>query len=221
MQLVPYRFLFRIAQPCRYAPGLPDDDEDLFQLPDTFGLNSWTTLDGQAPFAEVRMAWNEDGLALQVEVRGKELPLRGNASRPRQSDGVSLWLDTRDSRASHRASRFCHQFHFLPTGGGADLDEAVVVQTKIARALADAPLADPGQVLLRVQHRAGGYRLKAWLPASVLSGYDPEQSRRLGVFWVVQDTELGTQASGPTTDLPYAEDPTLWGMLDLLRDHPA
>ena len=218
MQLVPYRFFFRIAQPCYYAPGLPDDDEDLFQLPERSRLESWVGLEGERPFADVRMAWNEDGLAFQVEVRGKDLPPLGDATRPRSSDGVSLWLDTRDSRTSHRASRFCHLFHFLPTGGGAERDEAVVVQSKIARALADAPLADPGQVLLRVRSRANGYRLMAWLPALVLNGYDPEQSPRLGVFWVVQDAELGTQASGPTTDLPYAEDPTLWGMLDLVRE---
>jgi hypothetical protein len=217
MQLVPYRFLFRIAQPCWYGPGLPDDDEELFRLPETHRVEGFTALDGQRPFAEVRLAWSEDGLALQVEVRGKEQALRGDAGRPRQSDGVSLWLDTRDSRSSHRASRFCHQLHFLPTGGGLEQDEAVVVQSKIHRALADAPFAEPGQILLRVLRRAGGYRLMAWMPATALSGYDPEQSPRLGVFWVVQDGELGTQASGPTEALPYAEDPTLWGMLDLRR----
>lgn len=218
MQLVPYRFLFRIAQPCRYGAGLPDDDEELFRLPEAFRVDHFASLDDERTFADVRLAWNEDGLALQVEVRGKDQALRGDATRPRQSDGVSLWLDTRDSRASHRASRFCHQFHFLPTGGGTDQDEAVIVQSKIHRALADAPFAEPGQILLRVLKRAGGYRLMAWLPATALSGYDPEQSPRLGVFWVVRDAELGEQASGPTADLPYAEDPTLWGMLDLVRE---
>src|SRR5262249_1455781 len=72
-------------------------------------------------------------------------------------------------------------------------------------------------VPLRVKHRAGGYRLTAWLPAAALAGYDPEQSPRLGGFWVVRDGERGEQASGPTTDLPYAEDPTLWGVLDVVK----
>jgi hypothetical protein len=215
MQLVPNRFLFRVSHPCRYVPGLPDDDEDLFTLPESCRLNNFAALDDQANFADVRMAWNEDGLAVQVEVRGKEQPPAGDVSRPRLSDGLSLWIDTRDSRTSHRASRFCHQFHFLPKGGGPDRDEATFIQSKIHRALADAPLTD--SVPLRVKHRAGGYRLTAWLPAAALAGYDPEQSPRLGVFWVVRDGERGEQASGPTTDLPYAEDPTLWGVLELVK----
>lgn len=215
MQLVPNRFLFRVSQPCRYAPGVPDDDEGLFTLPEACRVDNFAGLDGQANFADVRMAWNEDGLAVQVEVRGKEQPPAGDASRPRLSDGLSLWVDTRDSRTSHRASRFCHQFHFLPTGGGPERDEAAFVPVKIHRALADAPLAEG--VPLRVVKRAGGYRLTAWLPAAALAGYDPEQSPRLGLFWVVRDGELGEQASGATADLPYAEDPTLWGVLELVR----
>jgi hypothetical protein len=218
MQLVPNRFLFRVSQPGRYLPGIPDDDEELFALPETCRMNNFAELDGEANFADLRFAWNEQGLALQLDVRGKEQPPRGDASRPRQSDGLSLWLDTRDSRTSHRASRFCHQFHFLPTGGGPDQDEAAVIQVKIHRALADAPLAEPGEISLRVRKRADGYRMTVWLPGSVLAGYDPEQSPRLGVFWVVRDGERGEQASGPTTDFPYAEDPTLWGIWELIKE---
>ncbi|NBO90741.1 MAG: hypothetical protein EBV06_00245 [Planctomycetia bacterium] len=215
MQLVPNRFLFRISQPCRYIADLPTDDEDLFVLPDSCRIQHFAALDAQVSFADVRMAWNENGLAVQVEVRGKEQPAVGDASRPRQSDGFSLWIDTRDSRTSHRASRFCHQFHFLPTGAGPDRDEAAFVQVKIHRALVDAPLVE--MVPLRVKKRAGGYRLTAWLPSTALAGYDPEQSPRMGLFWVMRDNELGEQASGATENLPYAEDPTLWGVLELVR----
>lgn len=218
MQLVPNRFLFRVAHPCPYVPGIPDDDEQLFSLPDEARLNTFAALDGQKDFADVRLAWNEDGLAVQLDVRGKEQPPAGDASRPRLSDGLSLWLDTRDSRTSHRASRFCHQFHFLPTGGGPDHDEPAFLQLKINRALADAPIAPPSQVLLRVRRRAGGYRLTAFLTAGALSGYDPEQSRNLGVFFVVRDAELGEQSLGTAEGLPYAEDPTLWAVLELKRE---
>lgn len=217
MQLVPNRFLFRISHPCRHVPGIPDDDEDLFSLPEACRLDNFAALDGQRNFADVRVAWNEDGLAVQVEVRGKEQPPVGDAARPRLSDGLSLWIDTRDSRTSHRASRFCHQFHFLPAGGGPDRDEAAFVQTKIHRALADAPMAPAGAVALRCRGRANGYRLAAWLPAAALAGLDAEQSPRLGLFYVVRDSELGEQASGLTADLPYAEDPTLWGVLELVK----
>ncbi len=217
MQLVPNRFLFRTSHPCPHVAGIPDDEDDLFHLGEACRLDNFAALDGGRNFADVRMAWNEGGLALEVTVRGKDQPPVGDAARPRLSDGLSLWIDTRESRGSHRASRFCHQFHFLPRGGGEDRDEPVFVQSKINRALADAPLAPPGAVALRCRVRGTGYRLAAFLPAAVLAGFDPGQNPRLGVFYVVRDAELGEQALGASVDLPVAEDPTLWSVLELLR----
>jgi hypothetical protein len=139
-------------------------------------------------------------------------------ARPRQSDGVSLWIDTRDARTSHRASRYCHQFHFLPTGGGAEKDEPVFLQTKINRALNDAPLAPGGSVPFRCRVRASGYRLAAFLPAGVLHGFDPEQNPRMGIFYAIRDAELGEQTLGAGSDFPFGEDPTLWSVLELVRE---
>ena len=96
-------------------------------------------MDAGPSFANVRSAWNERGLGVQVTVPARTSnPLR-MSMRPRVSDGLSLWIDTRDARASHRASRYCHQFHFLPTGGGDEGDEPVALQSKIDRATEDAP----------------------------------------------------------------------------------
>ncbi len=120
-------------------------------------LPEWT---GRRNFADVRIAWNESGLGVQAEVRGKQQAARGDESRPRGSDGLSLWIDTRDARTAHRASRYCHQFYLLPTGGGPDRDEPVCVQAKINRALQDAPTASANSVLVRAAHRRGGYLLK-------------------------------------------------------------
>lgn len=215
MQLVPNRFLFRVSHPCTYVADVPDDDEDLFHLPAACRLDNLADMDDKRNFADVRVAWNEGGLALEVEVKGKQQPLVGDVSKPRVSDGVSLWLDTRDARTSHRASRFCHQFHFLPTGGGEERDEPAVVQEKIHRALTDAPIAPAGAIAFRCARKATGYRLAVFLPAEVLTGWDPEQNPRMGIFYVVRDSELGDQALSAATDLPYAEDPTLWSVLEL------
>jgi hypothetical protein len=218
MQLIPNRFLFRVSHPCRFVAGIPDDDEDLFHLPEECQIDNFADMDGKNNFADVRLAWNPEGLAIQAEVRGKERPPAGDAAKPRLSDGLSLWIDTRDARTSHRASRFCHQFHFLPAGGGPDRDEPAFVQAKIHRALADAPLAPLGAVPFRCRQRASGYRLAAFLPAAVLTGFDPEQNRRMGVFYCLRDAELGEQTLGAGTDLPYAEDPTLWSVLELVKE---
>jgi hypothetical protein len=144
MPLVPHRFLLRIAHPCRYAKSIPHTkDERLLDLSDEYRIDNYAAIDGEKNFADVCLAWNEQGIGLQAEVRGKlQLPA-GNPERPRGSDGVTLWLDTRDARTSHRGSRYCHQFHFLATGGGPEHDEPAFVQAKINRALEDAPWPRP------------------------------------------------------------------------------
>jgi hypothetical protein len=218
MALIPHRFLIRIAYPCRYVKAIPrEESDDLLDLPAECRIDNFAAMDEQRNFADVRLAWNEFGLGVQVEVKGKEQPARGDASRPRASDGFSLWIDTRDARAAHRASRYCHMFHFLPTGGGPDHDEPAIVQEKIHRAVEDAPLGNTAEAPFRSGHIKGGYRLEAFLPAALLNGFDPEQNRRLGVFYVCRDAELGEQLLTASPDFPYWEDPSLWSVLELVR----
>src|SRR5262245_57294456 len=114
--IVPNRFLIRVVHPVPYVKDAPrdtDEDDHLVELPEAARLRNFADLDGLMNFANVRLAWNEFGLAVQVEVKGKEQPAVGDSDKPKSSDGLSLWLDTRDARASHRASRFCHNFLFL------------------------------------------------------------------------------------------------------------
>src|SRR3989442_15169546 len=218
MALIPHRFLFRVAYPCRYFRNIPRNDEErLLCLPAECRLDNFAAMDDHHNFAEVALAWNESGIGLQVEVKGKEELPQGDVTRPRGSDGVTLWLDTRDARSSHRARRYCHQFHFLATGGGPERDEPAVLQTKINRALQDAPLCSPKAVPFRVTRRKGGYLLEAFLPAGVLAGFDPEQNRRLGIYYAVHDNELGEQVLSVGAEFPYWEDPSLWSVLELVK----
>jgi hypothetical protein len=218
MALLPYPFLFRIAYHCPFIKTIPQlDADDLIDLPEICRIDRLVTLEGQQAFADVRLAWNDGGIGLQVEVKGKDKQPEGDAARPRNSDGVSLWIDTRDSRASHRGSRYCHQFHLLPTGGGADKDEPAFVQSPIHRALQDAPLAARNSVPFRSRRIKSGYRVEALLPAGALNGFDPEQNRKLGFYYAVRDTELGEQVLSVGSDFPYSEDPSLWSVLELVR----
>jgi hypothetical protein len=197
--------------------GIPAESADrLLDLPETCRVENFAAMDAGRSFADVRLAWNEFGLGLQVEVKGKEQPPQGSAARLRASDGLTFWLDTRDARSSHRASRYCHQFHFLPTGGGPDGDEPVFSQVKIQRALQDAPLCNTGDVPFQCQRTKGGYLLEAFLPAAVLNGFDPEQNPRLGFYYVVRDAELGDQVLSVGSEFPYGEDPSLWSVLELM-----
>ena len=218
MNLIPPRFLTRVCYPCPYQKGVPHEEDDrLLDLPETCRIDNYAAPDGPKNFADVRLAWNEFGLAAQVEVRGKEQLPQGAAERLRGSDGVTLWVDTRDARTSHRASRYCHQFHLLPTGGGPENDEPVFAQTKINRALQDAPLCSPSEVPFRAWRTKTGYVVEVFLPAAVLNGFDPEQNPRLGFYYAVRDAERGEQVLGVGAEFPYWEDPSLWEVVELVK----
>jgi hypothetical protein len=218
MPLIPHRLLFRVAYPCRYVKGIPHEkSNDLLDLPEECRIDNFATMDEQRNFADVRLGWNEVGLGVAVEVRGKDQPPKGDAARPRGSDGITFWIDTRDARTSHRASRYCHQFHLLPAGGGAERDEPVFAQTKINRALQDAPLCSPNLVPFECRQKSGGYVAEMFLPVACLNGFDPEQNPRMGFYYAVRDSELGDQVLSVGADFPYWEDPSLWSVLELVR----
>jgi hypothetical protein len=218
MTLIPHRFLFRVTYPCLHAKGIPAEAGDrLLDLPESCRIDNFAAMDERTNFADIRLAWNEFGLGLQAEVKGKEREPQGGASRLRGSDGITLWIDTRDARTSHRASRYCHQFHFLPTGGGPNSDEPALGQTKINRALQDAPHCNSNEIPFRCARTKHGYWVEAFLPAAALHGFDPEQNPRLGFYYAVRDSELGEQVLGVGSDFPYWEDPSLWSPLELRR----
>jgi hypothetical protein len=189
----------------------------LLDLPAEHGIDNFAGMDGLKNFADVRIGWNQLGLGLQVEVRGKQQLAVGNPERPRSSDGVTLWIDTRDARTNHRAGRYCHQFHFLAAGAGAEHDEPAFVQAKINRALEDAPFAPASSVAFLMHPRKSGYTLEAFVPASALNGFDPDEHPRLGFFYSVHDDELGEQLLTLTPEFPFWEDPSLWSVLELTK----
>lgn len=212
--LLPPSFLFRFSAPCRYKSPLWTDEGA--GLDESYRLLSLAELDGRATFAEFRTAWSEQGLAFAVRVSGKHQAPWCRESRPDDSDGVRIWIDTRDTHNIHRASRFCHQFVFLPAGAGRSLDEPVGEQMLINRAKENAKPVRPGVLLARREKRHDGYSLEGYIPAAALTGFDPAEHPRLGFTYAIVDRELGEQAFG-SGEFPYREDPSLWSTLELVR----
>lgn len=218
MQLPPI-FLFRLEFACPFWAKMPLGKGDaLLDLPGPARIDDRVQLMCASPFADVRFAWNDQGLGVQAVVKGKEQPPIGDKARPRSSDGLTVWIDTRDTRNIHRASRYCHQFCFLPTGGGEEFDEPYAVQLPIHRAQQDTPIVEPGLIPFRAHRFKSGYRLEAFLDKKLLNGYDPEVNARLGFYYVVRDAEHGEQSLGLGAEFPYAEDPSLWSTLALTRE---
>jgi hypothetical protein len=213
--LLPSRFLFRFSVPCRRKD--PIWTAKGIELEEEYRLPALAELEGRKTFGDVRAAWSPDGLAFDVRVAGKRQPLWCRDNRLEDSDGLQVWIDTRDTHNIHRASRFCQRFIFLPAGGGRQFTEPVADQLIVDRARENARPVRPGQLGIRVDKRADGYRMAIFLPASGLTGYQPDDHPRLGFTYWLFDRESGEQTFSASSDFPFASDPSLWGTLELVR----
>ncbi|HEY2841910.1 MAG TPA: hypothetical protein VGJ26_22315 [Pirellulales bacterium] len=214
-RLVPPRFLFRFSAPCRYHEPIWTPAGAKFgpanQLPNL------SDLEGIRSYAEVRAGWSDAGLAFSVQVTGKRRPPWCRESRPDESDGLRIWIDTRDTHNIHRASRFCHQFIFLPSGSGRNLAEPYGELYFINRARENPRPIRPDVLRVRSEKRVDGYFLEAHIPAAAITGWEPAEHPRLGFTYSVIDQELGDQTFTCGKEFPYKEDPSVWGTLELTR----
>jgi len=213
--LLPKRFLFRFSLPCRYRDLLWTDEG--LGLDESYRLTSFAELENRATPADVRAAWSEAGVAFSVRVAGKRQQPWCRESHIEESDGMHVWIDTRDVHNVHRAGRFCHQFAFLPGGAGKKFDQSVAAWLPIHRAREHARVVQTGQLNVRREKRIDGYLLEFFIPAEALTGFDPAEHPRLGFTYALMDRELGEQTLGVGSPMPYQEDPSLWATLELVR----
>jgi hypothetical protein len=212
--LLPQRFLFRFSVPCQYRHPLWKAGGA--GLDERYRLASLAELDEQPAFAEISAAWNEAGLVFATNVHGKKQPIWCRATRPEDSDSLQIWIDTRDVRNVHRASRFCHRFLFLPSGGGRKQDEAFGQTLPINRAREPARPVAAGLLQAVGKVRSDGYRLECFIPAEAMLGFEPGEHPRIGFTYALIDRELGQQTFSVGPPLPYDEDPSLWATLELV-----
>ncbi len=213
--LLPKRFLFRFSAPCHYRERLWTDKGA--RLGERYRLPSFAELEGRADPADVRVAWSEEGIAFSLSVEGKKQAPWCRASRPEDSDGLRIFLDTRDVHNVHRASRFCHHFLFLPGGGGDQGSEPIAQAMPIARAREYPRPVEAGQLYVRSEKRVNGYVLDAMVAAEALTGFDPGEHPRLGFTFALIDRELGEQTFSVGSPMPYPSDPSLWATLELVK----
>jgi hypothetical protein len=212
--LLPQRFLFRFSASCQYRHPLWTPRGA--GLDERYRLAGLAELEDEPAVAEVSAAWSEAGLVLAAKVGGKKQPLWCRASRAEDSDGLQLWIDTRDVRNVHRASRFCHRFLFLPSGGGKKLDEPVGQSLPINRAREPARPVSPGLLQAVCKVRPDGYTLECFVPAEAMIGFEPAEHPRIGFTYALTDRELGQQTFSIGPPMPYDEDPSLWATLELV-----
>ncbi len=213
--LLPERFLFRFSAPCLYRD--PVWTTEGTALEEQHRLVGLAELESRAAIVDVRAAWSEAGVAFCVRVEGKRKSPWCRETRADESDGLNLFIDTRDVHNIHRAGRFCHRFVFLPSGGGQRLDCPVATWLPIHRAREHPRAIRAAHLQVRSEKRVDGYSLEAFIAAAALTGFDPAEHPRLGFTYAVVDRELGEQTFGVGAPMPYQEDPSLWATLELDR----
>jgi hypothetical protein len=214
--LVPNRLLFRFEFPLRHRSS-PVIDGDLSDWSDEYLLPDFGPLDRQPSSARIWMAWNETGLFIACRAEGRKGPFKCDPKRFWEGDNLRLCTDMRDTRDIKRASRYCQQFHFLPAGGGRDGRSPCAGAARIHRASENAPLPPPGSIPVAGRREGEVYTLEAHVPASVLSGFDPDEHPRIGVFTVVEDVELGRQFLTVGDEFNWHIDPSTWATAVLTR----
>lgn len=216
MPLIPAPFLFRCTPRVPRIDLLPRTRAPLLALPEECRVPLMSELEGSQPFTELRVAWNPEGLAISVTVKGTKRPPTAHPDLPDNSDGVRLWIDTRDTRNIHRASRFCHLFQLFPLGGGPRGTDPIARQLPVARAGEDAPEIDTERLLLEGEVSKTGWRIDVWFPKETLNGFDPVGLGRIGFYCHVRERQLGHDYYSVGEDFPFSADPSLWSSLELI-----
>lgn len=220
---LPADFYFDLENTARLftgsLPGALDPPGQMCPLGPEFRIVSSSSLAGLNDFADVRCAWESNGLAFVFNYPAPKRPMPGLVK-------FNIWLDTRNTRNIHRATRFCHQFRleFDPTvliGRSRAANEtmapgAELSQIRINRALADAPVAPSDTIYTDCrQYGSGGFRLALFFTAKALNGFDPEVNSMLGLAYRLQLPNNDLQRLGAGVEFPTPEDPSLWTSLRL------
>lgn len=217
LDVVPRRAFFRFELPIRYAAQAPLITGDVSKWRREYMLPALCEVDGQAPFADVYLAWNEDHLFAAFDVLDPPGPQCDTVAWWKL-DGLRLCVETRGAGENKRATRYCRFLYFLPVGGGANRKSPVVGVHRMSRAREPAPDMDPSlvKVAVRVVPRRG-YSLEAAIPAVCLPGWEPAEHPRIGLFVKVKSVRLGSQNLTVTDDMGWNIDPSTWAAAVLVR----
>jgi hypothetical protein len=161
-------------------------------------------------FAQFRLAIGSNALFIQVDVQGKRQLPWCRDSRLEDSDGLHVWIDTRHSRESQRASKFCHRFAFLPMGRGPKADLPCAGWSPINRARENSPQPPDDRLAVRARINDGRYRLVAAIHFEAMHGIDISDFPVVGFYLCVLDRELGWQSISLQPDMASTENPSLW-----------
>ena len=198
MQLrIPTQSFFSLACTCPHLDVSPSIDGDLGEWPEEARVPDLMGMGGGEAFAEIYTGWNAEGLFFAADVKGNPEP-DVEPMRPTRGDSLQIWVDTRDVRNAHRASRYCHHYFFLPMGSGRGQKKPMAGQLRIRRARAQMTPCSSQEIEIASKVTRSGYRMEIHLRADLLTGFDPDENRRLGFTYLLRDHISGRQYWSPT-----------------------
>ncbi|MCA9008573.1 MAG: hypothetical protein KDB01_02445 [Planctomycetaceae bacterium] len=213
--IVPPSFLFQYQLSVPRIDGLHTKQGRPLRLPETAGIFVPAAMNEGTPGIKVRLAWNPDGLAMELAVHGKKREPSGRRNDLKHSDHVLVLIDTRHTATTHRATEFCTALQILPADEAAE-DLASVQIIDIAQQRSAPRAQDSRRVKVSTTLINDGYRLELWIPATQMHGFaEAPEIGHLGFYVVVEDTELGQLPLSIGDDFPVAHDPSTWLQLNL------
>ena len=163
-------------------------------------------------FAEVALAWSESGIFIDVLVNK---PFE-EASYPRfaEGDAIELFFDTRDLKTASFATRFSHQFVFLPEAvQGISAQEISHFRTEDTH-----PLCDSSDLQLTTVTSKNDYEMQIFIPAHCLHGFDPSSFERIGFTYRIHRYRGAPQHFALSSQhFSIEQHPRLWASFKLTK----
>ena len=173
-----------------------------------FLLEDTSSLLGEEKFADVSLAWNEEGIYAALFVH-KPIE-RMEASAFEKGDALELFFDTRDLKTAYCATRFCHHFLFLPEG------ERGAREITHFRTEDMHTLCDPSDLLLEIKSERKAYSMQIFIPTHCLHGLDPKNNSRIGFTYCIHRSGASPQHfSVSSKHFSIEQSPRLWASLIL------
>ncbi|MFY8059837.1 MAG: hypothetical protein ACOVRM_18980 [Planctomycetaceae bacterium] len=215
-QVVPPSFLFQYTLPMVRADQLPGSASASLRLPSAVTVFLPAQLNSAETPWTLKAAWNTEGLGFEIRLRKKSFPPAGRWSAVQSSDRVMILLDTRPAVGLQRATEFCSLLTVLPLDDDAD-DQPSARFIEIAQQRTTRVAQDPRRCRLETVLVSDGYTLSVWIPGSQLPGFSElAETRALGLYVIVEDSELGQLPMSIGGDFPIAWNPSLWTRMELV-----
>jgi hypothetical protein len=187
---------------------LPPLDGGLRRWPPEGLLPDLTGLHDQVAFGRAWAGWSPQGLAFAFDVEAGH-DLWGDPDHPYRSDGVEVWVDTRDSRDAKKPTPYCH--HLVVVAGAQG---AVAVGLRVGGSAPPDERERLGHVRAEARggtgRARGRYGLEVFLAAEAMDGYAPLESGSVGLAYRLRSSRRAVQDLSFGDAFPLWRNPSLW-----------